>query len=133
MSLDALTSHRPDAIQQQLPALASVLEGVVLAIELFAVAILLIGVIRFAVLFAVAELRSARSPQGAGAINEARVVLGRYILSALEVFIVADLLLTVLSFTVQNLIFLAALVLIRAVVSWFLELELRALRDHRDG
>lgn len=121
--------HRTIVIQEHLPALANALEWVILAIELFAVLILLTGLIRFALRYVSSEL--AGGPGGAGGTraNGGRVVLARYILAALEVFIVADLMMTLLTMSMQSLLFLGLLVLIRSVISYFLEHELRTIRE----
>ena len=56
--------------------------------------------------------------------------LGRYILAALELLIVSDIIHTALSLELADLVFLGLLVLIRSVISFFLD---REMRDDRRG
>jgi uncharacterized membrane protein len=120
--------HRTIAVQEQLPALATGLEWLATVIELFAVAILLVGLARFAASYLRSELAGGPGLVRSSQMNSGRIVLARYILAALEVFIVADLLMTVLTLSIESLAFLAVLVLIRSVISYFLEHEIRAIQ-----
>ena len=81
---------------------------------------MLIGGARFILGFAAAELRRDRARRVQG-IDRHRMELGRYILAALELLIVSDIIHTALSLAVGDLLFLALLVLIRATVSFFLD------------
>ena len=80
---------------------------------------------------------SARKPlpatetRGSERQNLARLELGRYILAALEVLIVADVIRTALTMQLQGLIFLGGLVIIRSAISWFLDREIEALEKDR--
>lgn len=126
-----MENHRGIILQEHLPALARALEWLAAAIELAAVAILLVGLVRFAAAFVAAELGAAE-PRRARAQSAGRILLARYILIALEVFIVADLMMTALTLSAESLGFLGALVLIRSVVSWFLDHEVRALERREE-
>ena len=119
--------QRPVILQEHLPRLAGGLEWLAALIEFFALVILLLGFIRFAFYFLRGELRWNTGVAGTVEMAAARLVLARYILSALEVFIVADLIMLVLSLSLQSLLFLALLVIVRTVISYFLEHEIRAL------
>ena len=55
--------------------------------------------------------------------------LGRYILASLEVLIVSDIIHTALTFSLGDLMFLGLLVLIRSLISFFLDRELREIRE----
>ena len=120
-------SQRPVILEQHLPWLAGVLEWLATVIEVFAVLILVSGLVRFAAYFLRGELRWNTGLKGTAEMAAARVVLARYILSALEVFIVADLIMLVLTMSMESLLFLALLVIVRTVISYFLEHEIRAL------
>ena len=120
-------TERPAALQAHLPRLSEGLEWVATGIEVFAILILISGMVRFAFYFLRGELRWNSGFAGTAEMAAARIVLARYILTALEVFIVADLILLVLSLSLQNLLFLALLVLVRTLISYFLEHEIRAL------
>lgn len=104
------------------------LEWVATGIELIAVAVMLIGTARFVAGFWGSERRVERSER-TQAMNQARIELGGYILSALELLIVSDLIHTSLSLALSDLLFLALLVAIRSVISFFLEREIRELRE----
>lgn len=118
---------RPSALRDHLPGLSDWLEWVAVGLEVFAILILLSGVLRFVVYFLRGEMRWNTGLAGTREMAMARVVLARYILSALEVFIVADLILLVLTMSLANLLFLGLLVVIRTLISYFLEHEIRAL------
>ena len=121
--------HRAIALQEHLPLVADALAWLILAIEFLGAAILVVGLVRFCFFFVRAEFSGqAGAALGRGS-DPGRILLARYILMALEVFIVADLLMTLLSLSIQHLAFLALLVLIRSVVSYFLEREIRAIRE----
>ncbi|MCC5986926.1 MAG: DUF1622 domain-containing protein [Pararhodobacter sp.] len=121
--------HRAIVLQDHLPVLADALAWVILAIELFGALILFVGLGRFVLAYVGSELAGGSGPERHSRANLGRILLARYILMALEVFIVADLLMILLSMSMQNLLFLGLLVLIRSVVSYFLEHELKAIRE----
>jgi uncharacterized membrane protein len=103
------------------------LELAVLAIDIVAIAILLIGGIRFIAGFAAAEF--SRDPtRRVRTVNRERVELGRYILGGLELLIVSDIIHTALSLAMIDLIFLGLLVVIRSLISYFLDKELEQVK-----
>ena len=59
--------------------------------------------------------------------------LGRYILSALELLIVSDIIHTALSLALADLLFLGILVLIRSMISFFLNREIREIGGSSSG
>jgi uncharacterized membrane protein len=65
--------------------------------------------------------------------NRERIELGRYILAGLELFIVADIIRTALSLAFADLLFLGLLVVIRSIISYFLDRELKELRHELDA
>jgi uncharacterized membrane protein len=116
----------------QLGWLLGALEWVSAVIELAAIALLVIGALRFILGVAAAEI--ARS--GAERVqrtNRERIELGRYILAGLELFIVADIIRTALSLAFADLLFLGLLVVIRSLISFFLDRELKELRKELAG
>jgi uncharacterized membrane protein len=127
-----MENHRGIIVQEHLPVLAHALEWVAAGIELSAVAILLLGLARFLLAFVAAEF-GVPGGHRARAQNAGRILLARYILAALEVFIVADLMMTALTLSLRSLAFLGALVLIRSVVSWFLDHEIRSMERRAAG
>jgi uncharacterized membrane protein len=116
------------SIADEFPPLAAALETVASLIELFAIVVLLNGLLRFVLAYVAAEARFRDNPASAARLNAGRVDLSRYILSGLEVFIVSDIIRTVLSPTLDGLAVLGALVAIRSAISFFLEREIREIR-----
>jgi uncharacterized membrane protein len=57
------------------------------------------------------------------------VELGRYILAGLGLFIVSDIIHTALSLALGDLVFLALLVAIRSAISYFLDREIREIKE----
>lgn len=103
------------------------LEWAAAFIDLFAIALLLIGAARFALGCFTAEVL-LRGAERVRKMNRARMELGRYILAGLEVFIVSDIIHTALSLRLSDLLFLGLLVVIRSIVSFFLEREIEGLK-----
>lgn len=117
------------SIALEFGALAGLLETVATVIEIFAIVVLLNGLLRFVVAYVGAEL-AARDPKAsASRLNRGRVDLSRYILAGLEVFIVSDIVRTVISPTLEALAVLAALVAIRSAISFFLGREIREMGE----
>lgn len=106
-----------------------VAEWVTNGIEFIAVAILLLGVIRALWLFGLAEyLRLKNKEREFRRLTaEFRRLLGNYLLFGLELMIAADIIHTAISRTQEDLIFLAVLVIIRTIISYFLSKELESL------
>ena len=107
--------------------LVGALDYVSAAIDLFAILLLLIGAVRFILGVARAELSGDEARRLRGT-NRERIELGRYILAGLELLIVSDIIHTALSLAVADLIFLGLLVLIRSLISFFLDRELGEVR-----
>jgi uncharacterized membrane protein len=111
------------------------LEGVVVALEwvaagidLFSILLMLLGAARFLLGVVKAEFdrHDAQRVQG---INRARMGLGRYILAGLELLIVSDIIHTALSLALTDLLFLGLLVVIRSAISYFLDREIKDIRE----
>jgi uncharacterized membrane protein len=121
-------ARAPGFMHDELAGLAHALEWVSDGIDILAILIMLVGGARFVLGFVAAELRrdATRRLQG---IEWQRMELGQYILAALELLIVSDIIHTALSLAVGDLLFLALLVVIRAIVSFFLDREIRAIRE----
>ncbi|MGB3688188.1 MAG: DUF1622 domain-containing protein [Jannaschia helgolandensis] len=119
---------REDAIlQDEIYWLVYVLEWAATAIDIFASLILLLGAIRFIWGFVKAEFSRDADTRVKG-VNRERVELGRYILAGLELLIVSDIILTALSLAMADLVFLGLLVVIRSLVSFFLDRELEQVK-----
>jgi uncharacterized membrane protein len=122
------TTAREGVLHDALPWLVAALEWVAAGIDLLGILLLLIGAARFVGGVARAELRRDNDARVRG-LNRERVELGRYILAGLELLIVSDIIHTALSLLLADLLFLGLLVLIRSLISFFLERELGGLRD----
>jgi uncharacterized membrane protein len=116
-----------DVLHGQFGWLLVGLEWVSAGIDVCAILLLLVGAVRFILGVAWSELSrdGLRRVQG---MNRERVELGRYILAGLELLIVSDIIHTALSLAVADLVYLGLLVLIRSVISFFLDRELGELR-----
>jgi uncharacterized membrane protein len=117
----------PGLLHGELAWLAHGLEWVSAGVDLASIAIMLVGSMRFVVGFARAETAET-STERLKRIDGHRMELGRYILSALELLIVSDIIHTALSLELGDLLFLGLLVLIRSVISFFLDREIRDIR-----
>lgn len=124
-------SQRPVNLQAHLPRLAEGLEWVAALIEAFAILLLVLGILRFLYHFVCAEWRLTSGMDDMSEMASARILLAHYILTGLEVFIVADLIMLVITMSLENLLFLSLLVIVRTGISYFLEHEIRAL-EKRD-
>src|SRR5262245_262211 len=124
--LEDLTAS-PGLIHSELVGLAHALEWVSDGIDILAIAIMLIGTARFVFGFVAAELARDTVERVRG-LDLIRMQLGRYILGALELLIVSDIIHTALSLAFKDLLFLGLLVLIRSTISFFLDREIRDIR-----
>lgn len=107
--------------------LVEALEYLAGAIDLFAILLLLIGAARFVLGVTRAELSLDEARRLRGTTRQ-RIELGRYILAGLELLIVSDIIHTALSLAFADLVYLGLLVLIRSLISFFLDRELGELR-----
>jgi uncharacterized membrane protein len=128
--LEELSASR-GMLHSELADLAHGLEWVSSGIDLASIAIMLVGSLRFIVGFVQAEAAGVPAER-LKRIDRHRMELGRYILSALELLIVSDIIHTALSLAPADLLFLAALVLIRSLISFFLNREIREIRGEMD-
>ncbi|MGP1357889.1 DUF1622 domain-containing protein [Roseicyclus sp.] len=114
-------------LHTDLATLAHLLEWASAVVVVLAIAVMLIGAVRFLIGFVSAEVRRVETAR-ATIINRERVELGRYILSGLELLIVSDIIHTALSLRLEDLLFLGLLVLIRSVISYFLDREISEIK-----
>ena len=133
-----MNTTTPFSLSDHLGMLAVGFQWLVVGIELFAIAILVTGLIRFGQALLSDDVPDRDAHHRGHRLNLGRLALGRYILTGMEVLIVADLIRTMLDLTLDNIILLGGLVTIRSLVSFFLERELTHLRreeepDPRNG
>jgi uncharacterized membrane protein len=121
----------PGLLHSELVGLAHALEWLSDGIDILAIVIMLVGAARFVAGIAAAEVQGDPKRRVRG-IDRQRMELGRYILAALELLIVSDIIHTALSLAFGDLLFLGVLVLIRATVSYFLDREIRQIQEELD-
>ena len=131
--MDSVIDHvaSETALHSHLPQVVAALDWVAAGISLFAILLLVIGALRFILGVSVAELNGGADGR-VRRTNRARLELGGYILAGLELFIVSDVIHTALSLAFAALLFLLMLVVIRAIISYFLDRELAELRHTLD-
>ncbi|MBC6310189.1 DUF1622 domain-containing protein [Listeria sp. FSL L7-1582] len=91
-------------------------------LDILAMLLLLLGVVLCIV--KVIRLTLRRTPNLKKAIFKTKNDLSSYILFSLEILIVSDIIESILKPTIQDLFSLALIVIIRTVISYFLNLEL---------
>ncbi|CTQ33555.1 DUF1622 domain-containing protein [Jannaschia rubra] len=114
-------------LHEELGWLVHGLEYLVVAIDIVGCLILLLGAARFVIGFLRAEVAREAKARVRG-VNAERVELGRYILAGLELLIVSDIVHTALSLAMADLVFLGLLVIIRSLISFFLDRELEQVK-----
>lgn len=102
-----------------------ILEVVIWVIEMFSILILIYGVAYSLVDFIKLKIKARSREILFKEIRTIRLTLGVYILYSLEVLIVADIIATIIKPTTEDLIILVFIVVIRTLISFFLERELK--------
>lgn len=102
------------------------LELIAIGVDAVGVFIIIVGFVMAVVSF-IPTLRSPGSMESIERIQITRCALGTYLVFALELMIVSDLIHTVLSHEVNDLIYLAALVAIRTLIGYFLNKEIQEI------
>ena len=107
-----------------------IMHMVTLFLNLVSVAVLLIGVAKAIVRFLKTEVtlkyEDNRDEFEVRAINAIKRNLGSYVLLSLEVLIAADIIESIMNPTVNDIMILGAVVVIRTVISYFLGKEIEA-------
>ena len=103
-----------------------ILEWTAIAIDAVGIGVMLIGFVLAMARF-LPTIPKAASEESLRTIQMIRCQLGTYLVFALELMIVSDLVHSVLSRALEDLYFLAALVAIRTVIAYFLNKELQEL------
>ena len=113
------------------PMLAEVFEVMAVGIDLIGVAIIIFGFNVALLKLLSALLQGAGLRRRLGNIAEARRTLGAYILTGIEFMIASDIIHTVITRELTDLIFVGLLVVIRTAISFFLGKEIAEL-EHRE-
>ncbi len=96
------------------------------AIGLLGVLVICFGVVRGLWRFARLEVQAMRGVDVAGTRRELRHLLGYYLLLGLEFLIAADIIDTLMKPLPQELLVLGAIIVVRTIISYSLNAELRA-------
>ena len=113
--------------------LMEMLEHAATVVDIVGIVIVLYGfVLSFLRLIATEIGRFTGRFEGIVGCEKVRLQLGTYILLGIEFMIASDIINTVISRTVESLIFVAALVLIRTAISFFLGRELQELNKKEE-
>ena len=97
-------------------------------IDLIAILFILWGFIK--AIFDFFMLRIKNKAISSNDIKVIRCYIGTYLLLGLEIMIVADIIKTVLNQTTEDLIFLGGIVIIRTILSYFLNKEIGEIKDY---
>ncbi len=127
----AMTPTDPMADHIWLAPLVPAFEALAIGIDLIGIAIILYGFAVALIQFLAAEFTRLRTGGAPAACQSVRLTLGTYILLGIEFMIASDIIHTVISRELGDLVFVAALVAIRTAISYFLGKELEEAR--RDG
>ncbi len=118
------TAVEPAVAAGAMAATMVVLERVAFAVGVVGMAVLLWGVARGAWGFLRLELRRGSWRSGHGERTELRGMIGYYLLLGLEFLVAADIVETILTPSLEHVLILGGVVLIRTVISFSLTWEL---------
>lgn len=103
----------------------------VLALNVFSIAILLVGVIKAFFGFIINEGKGGDRFDVASKNNHIKIYLGSYILLSLEVLIASDIIETIMNPSLDDILVLAGIVVIRTIISYFLGKEIEVAEKER--
>ncbi|MBU1446083.1 DUF1622 domain-containing protein [Patescibacteria group bacterium] len=101
--------------------------NVITVLEIIGMMIIVIGIIKMLILFTMSLFKKLKL---SNLITEIRVELGNYLVLSLEVFIGRDIIETLLKPTLEEITTLAALVLLRTILAFFLNYEIAHLESN---
>ncbi|MEL6259354.1 MAG: DUF1622 domain-containing protein [Pseudomonadota bacterium] len=108
------------------------LETAATFIDLIGVAIVLFGFVVALIKLVGALVRGAGLRMDLGDMHGARIVLGSYILTGVEFMIASDIIHTVITREITDLLFVGLLVVIRTAISFFLQREIKELAEEQN-
>lgn len=115
------------------PTISSILKVVAEIIELFSVAVLIYGTIGCAKSFVVSRFKIKTNKDNFTQTTVVKNNLASYILLSLEILIVADIISSIISPDAKDIAILAAIVVIRTVISYFLAKEIEDFREFEES
>lgn len=105
--------------------LAPILDIIAIIFDLFSILVLIYGVVICAKDFLISRFVFKTKKEMITSTTLIKNQLGSYILLSLEILIAADIIETIVKPTFEDIILLAAIVIIRTVISYFLNKEIR--------
>lgn len=105
------------------------LEGLAICIDLIGVVLILFGFFVSLIRLIGGLRHGVGLTRNLGNLSAARTILGTYILTGLEFMIASDIVHTVITRELTDLIFVGLLVLIRTAISFFLGREIHEIGD----
>ena len=111
--------------------ISAFLEMVAAWIEVVGIAILIFAALKFIAHFLGFEFKRLRGHECVEQIRNLRMGLGSYILLSLEFIIISDIIETAINRSLDDLLALGLLVVIRIVLSFFLGREMTEVKDHQ--
>lgn len=106
--------------------LSEITHYIVLVLNLFSIVILLVGVLKALFGFVFNEFKGGNRFEVAHKNNKIKIYLGSYILLSLEVLIASDIIETIMNPSIDDILVLAGIVVIRTTISYFLGKEIEA-------
>jgi uncharacterized membrane protein len=103
-----------------------IVETIADLVDALAVCVLLVG-LAVSSFTALRGALAAKAPRDGEALQGFRISLGRWLLAALEILIVSDILHSVVHRTLEEVAFLAGIVVIRTTLSYFLDHEIERM------
>ena len=113
--------------------LMEIVEYIVDILNAFSVIILLVGALKAAWDFIRNEFSGGNRFEIANKNNGIKIYLGSYILLSLEVLIASDIIETIMNPSIDDMLILAGIVVIRTAISYFLGKEIEAgMGEHEE-
>lgn len=108
-----------------------ILKYLILALDFIAILIIVYGIILQFIGFIKSEITSKKRKVAVDNIMMLRNYLGIYILFSLEILIGADIIESILDPSMEHILSLAALVIIRTIISYFLNKEIESNKQQK--
>ena len=110
-----------------------ILEILIIVLQGLSIAIVVWGVFLCLITFIKVEISINNRSNIVQKITSTKNYLGSYILLGLEILISADIIDSILNPTLHDILRLAAIVIIRTVISYFLNKEMKAVENNQSG
>jgi len=104
------------------------LDKLILVVDIVGIFILCVGLIKFLYHYVIFEFKRLRGLECALMMRDIRIEVGSYILLALEIMIISDVIHGSISHDIEDLYSLGLLVVMRTAIGYFLGEELKELK-----